>query len=127
MTRGSLVKCFTGLLTLQSALGTPVKSGESWSSDYPSQPILKEGELGAVASESDICSHIGIELLKLGGNAADAMVGTVACVGVVGMYHSGEYYICNPTYLGTNSHRYWRRRFHACTSTKRHIRIHRLP
>jgi gamma-glutamyltranspeptidase / glutathione hydrolase len=28
---------------------------------------------GAVASESDICSHIGIELLEQGGNAADAV------------------------------------------------------
>ncbi|KEF51898.1 gamma-glutamyltransferase [Exophiala aquamarina CBS 119918] len=44
---------------------------------------------GAVASESDICSHIGIDLLRMGGNAADALVGTVFCIGVVGMYHSG--------------------------------------
>lgn len=63
---------------------------------------------GAVASESDICSHIGIDILQNGGNAADAvstarlsqilqkytnqqsqLVGTVFCVGVVGMYHSG--------------------------------------
>lgn len=29
--------------------------------------------LGAVASESEICSNIGIELLKQGGNAADAV------------------------------------------------------
>jgi hypothetical protein len=28
---------------------------------------------GAVASESDICSRIGIELLEQGGNAADAV------------------------------------------------------
>lgn len=28
---------------------------------------------GAVASESDICSHIGIDLLRMGGNAADAV------------------------------------------------------
>ncbi|KAG9196302.1 gamma-glutamyltranspeptidase / glutathione hydrolase [Alternaria panax] len=95
MARASLVKCFTGLLTVQSALGTPVKSGHSWPSGYPAKPIVKDGELGAVASESDICSHIGIELLKLGGNAADAMVGTVACVGVVGMYHSGKNSISN--------------------------------
>lgn len=40
---------------------------------------------GAVASESAICSNIGIELLKKGGNAADAMVGTVLCVGTIGM------------------------------------------
>ena len=45
--------------------------------------------LGAVASESNICSQIGIDLLKVGGNAADALVGTVFCVGVIGMYHSG--------------------------------------
>lgn len=44
---------------------------------------------GAVASENDICSEIGIHLLAHGGNAADALVGTVFCVGVVGMYHSG--------------------------------------
>jgi len=27
--------------------------------------------------------------MKLGGNAADAMVATTLCVGVIGMYHSG--------------------------------------
>ncbi|KAI9642753.1 hypothetical protein NHQ30_008485 [Ciborinia camelliae] len=47
------------------------------------------GRLGAVASESKICSDIGAELIRRGGNAADAMVGTTLCVGVIGMYHSG--------------------------------------
>ncbi|KAF2456774.1 gamma-glutamyltranspeptidase-like protein [Lineolata rhizophorae] len=47
------------------------------------------GKLGAVASESDICSRIGTDLLQAGGNAADALVGTVFCVGVLSMYHSG--------------------------------------
>ncbi|RYP50076.1 hypothetical protein DL769_011003 [Monosporascus sp. CRB-8-3] len=46
-------------------------------------------KLGAVASESAECSRIGTDLLEAGGNAADAMVGTVFCVGVIGMYHSG--------------------------------------
>ncbi|ROW00454.1 hypothetical protein VPNG_07929 [Cytospora leucostoma] len=45
--------------------------------------------LGAVASESAVCSKIGIKLLEHGGNAIDALVGTVFCVGVIGMYHSG--------------------------------------
>lgn len=48
-----------------------------------------EPRLGAVASECDICSKIGTEILKDGGNAADAIVATVFCVGTVGMYHSG--------------------------------------
>lgn len=49
----------------------------------------EQNQLGAVASESSICSEIGIDMLKLGGNAADSLVATVLCVGVVGMYHSG--------------------------------------
>ncbi|PQE31458.1 putative gamma-glutamyltranspeptidase 1 precursor protein [Rutstroemia sp. NJR-2017a WRK4] len=46
-------------------------------------------KLGAVASESAVCSDIGIEMLKEGGNAADALIATQFCVGVIGMYHSG--------------------------------------
>ena len=41
-------------------------------------------KLGAVASESSVCSRIGVDLIKAGGNAADALVGTVFCVGVIG-------------------------------------------
>lgn len=44
-------------------------------------------KLGAVASQSDICSNIGGNVLKKGGNAADAAVATVLCVGVIGMHH----------------------------------------
>ncbi len=46
-------------------------------------------KLGAVASQNKICSKIGTDLLLKGGNAVDAMVGTVLCVGTVSMYHSG--------------------------------------
>ncbi|CAI6090181.1 hypothetical protein V2G26_006296 [Clonostachys chloroleuca] len=54
-------------------------------------PTLRSAgaRLGAVASEVDVCSDVGTTLLKHGGNAADALVGTVFCVGVIGMYHSG--------------------------------------
>ena len=44
---------------------------------------------GAVSSERDICSRIGTQLIKDGGNAVDAIVGTVFCVGTTAMYHSG--------------------------------------
>ncbi|KAI0107756.1 gamma-glutamyltransferase 1 [Nemania sp. FL0031] len=49
----------------------------------------KDPKLGAVASESSVCSEIGIDTLKKGGNAADALVATQLCIGVIGMYHSG--------------------------------------
>ncbi|KAN0107880.1 gamma-glutamyltranspeptidase [Hyaloscypha variabilis] len=52
-------------------------------------PAHGADSLGAVSSESKTCSEIGIELLRRGGNAADAMVGTTLCVGVIGMVHSG--------------------------------------
>ncbi|KAG7113427.1 Glutathione hydrolase proenzyme like protein [Verticillium longisporum] len=55
-----------------------------------SSPTCKgEPRRGAVASELDICSKIGTDLLKAGGNAVDAAVGTTFCVGTAGMYHSG--------------------------------------
>lgn len=79
-----LYKGLTGLLTLQTVFGSPIAEPQ-----YATPPALEPGHLGAVASESDICSRIGTDLLKQGGNAADALVGTVACVGVIGMYHSG--------------------------------------
>ncbi|POR32038.1 Gamma-glutamyltranspeptidase 1 [Tolypocladium paradoxum] len=59
----------------------------AWST--PTSPGGGAPKLGAVASESSVCSRIGTRLLEDGGNAVDALVGTVTCVGVIGMYHSG--------------------------------------
>ena len=36
-------------------------------------PTSGDGRLGAVASENKICSKIGVDLLRAGGNAADAV------------------------------------------------------
>ncbi|EME39113.1 hypothetical protein DOTSEDRAFT_75017 [Dothistroma septosporum NZE10] len=61
-------------------------------SDYDVSNTLLDpsgNKLGAVASESSICTDIGGDVLKAGGNAADSTVATVLCVGVIGMYHSG--------------------------------------
>lgn len=46
-------------------------------------------KLGAVSSENKICSNIGLDALRKGGNAADSTVATVFCVGVTSMWHSG--------------------------------------
>ena len=71
------------VLLLSSVLVSAVSACDSCS-----QHQIEDSH-GAVASESKVCSQIGINLLKDGGNAADALVGTVFCVGVIGMYHSG--------------------------------------
>ncbi|KAJ3521066.1 hypothetical protein NMY22_g12468 [Coprinellus aureogranulatus] len=44
---------------------------------------------GAVASENRICSELGVDVLKKGGNAVDAAVATTFCIGVVNMFSSG--------------------------------------
>lgn len=56
----------------------------SYSLRNPAYPI--EVEHGAVASESELCSKIGVEILKEGGNAVDATVATTFCIGVVNMF-----------------------------------------
>ncbi|KAK6348388.1 hypothetical protein TWF718_006185 [Orbilia javanica] len=45
---------------------------------------------GAVASDVQVCSTIGVDILKLkNGTAVDAAIATALCIGVVNMYSSG--------------------------------------
>ena len=50
----------------------------------PAYPI--EAKNGAVASENVVCSEIGVDVLKDGGNAVDAAVATTFCIGVVNLF-----------------------------------------
>jgi Gamma-glutamyltranspeptidase len=47
---------------------------------------LIRAEHGAVASENELCSRIGVDVLKDGGNAIDSAVATAFCIGVVNMF-----------------------------------------
>ena len=77
----SLKSIITSLVLAQLSLASPGR--------YP--PAYHNGSgsgndtLGAVASESSICSKIGTDVLKKGGNAADSLIATTFCVGVIGM------------------------------------------
>ncbi|OTB16399.1 hypothetical protein K445DRAFT_317370 [Daldinia sp. EC12] len=79
------------LLLLLLAVAPSAALPSQWQQNE--QVVLQQhstsGKRGAVASESKICSQIGIDLLDQGGNAIDAFIGTQLCVGVIGMYHSG--------------------------------------
>lgn len=68
---------------LAAALATSDVSGVLASTTPHKKPI------GAVACESIVCSNIGGDILKAGGNAADAMIATVLCVGTIDGHHSG--------------------------------------
>ncbi|KAL4401221.1 glutathione hydrolase [Malassezia pachydermatis] len=58
------------------------------SQGYPSY-YNTTGTRGAVACELDVCSNVGAYILEKGGSAADAMIATLSCVGVMDSFHSG--------------------------------------
>jgi gamma-glutamyltranspeptidase / glutathione hydrolase / leukotriene-C4 hydrolase len=55
-------------------------------SDRKNPAYLIKAEHGAVASENELCSTMGVDILKEGGNAVDSAVGTTFCIGVVNMF-----------------------------------------
>ncbi|PGH29019.1 gamma-glutamyltransferase [[Emmonsia] crescens] len=82
---------FSSIATFAGALdATPgnAQAGNGYQNRYGNWGGHR-GKRGAVASENKYCSGLGAGMLKKGGNAADAMVATVFCIGVTAMYHSG--------------------------------------
>ena len=57
------------------------------SSSLPLPPL--SGKHGGVATEVGLCSDIGVDTLKAGGNSADAIISSALCVGTIAAYHSG--------------------------------------
>ncbi|KAF2814409.1 gamma-glutamyltranspeptidase [Mytilinidion resinicola] len=83
--------CFLSVLTILS-----YSKLNSWATHLPvdvNKPHTShdhgEAKLGAVTSMSARCSDIGIDILRKGGNAADAMIATEFCVGVIGLESTG--------------------------------------
>ena len=48
-----------------------------------------EGRHGAVASEHPQCSEIGLDMLKRGGSAVDAVIASGLCIGTINSFSSG--------------------------------------
>lgn len=57
------------------------------SQDAAGNPAYRiRAKFGAVASENIVCSNLGVDVMKDGGNAVDAAVATTFCIGVVNMF-----------------------------------------
>jgi gamma-glutamyltranspeptidase/glutathione hydrolase len=54
-----------------------------------SSSTASSGKHGAVATEVAECSEAGLEILKAGGSASDAIIAASLCVGTISAYHSG--------------------------------------
>lgn len=83
----SLKNILTGLVLARLSLASP----GSYPPTYHNGNDSGHDKLGAVASESSICSNIGTDILKEGGNAADSLIATTFCVGVIGMVRLDVY------------------------------------
>lgn len=51
--------------------------------------IVVHAENGAVATELDICSNVGVKILREGGNAVDSAIASAICIGSVNMFSAG--------------------------------------
>ena len=58
--------------------------------NYSGNKTLENGyQHGAVASDSPICSKIGVEILKKNGSAVDSAIATLFCIGVHNWHLAG--------------------------------------
>ncbi|CAE6452411.1 unnamed protein product [Rhizoctonia solani] len=69
---------------------TPAYPMPTGGSSGPRNPAyLIKAEHGAVASEAQVCSQVGVDVLKDGGNAIDAAIASNLCVGTVNPFSAG--------------------------------------
>ncbi|EIM86750.1 gamma-glutamyltranspeptidase [Stereum hirsutum FP-91666 SS1] len=80
--RSSALSLLCGLSAIHSTAGVSIPRNQQ-------ESYKSTGKHGAVASEVAVCSESGVEMLKMGGTAADAIIATALCVGTIAAYHSG--------------------------------------
>ena len=82
---GCIGVVLAGVLGSQAA-----KLPEERSDSVPdSEFVVHRGSAGAVATDDKRCSKAGLKVLKKGGNAVDAAVASLLCLGVVNFQSSG--------------------------------------
>ena len=59
------------------------------SNSSSASPQKKIGFHGAVASESEVCSNIGADVMRGNGTAIDAAIATLVCLGLIHPHCSG--------------------------------------
>lgn len=70
-------------------IGNESTNGKTPGGDEKRGPSSIVADIGVVAADEERCSHVGIDTLKLGGNAIDAAIATCLCLGVLNPMASG--------------------------------------
>ncbi|KAA8904399.1 nucleophile aminohydrolase [Sphaerosporella brunnea] len=79
----------TALVALSVLFGVIIWENEGSDPLTDDSELLVTGKHGVVSSDVDVCSQIGVDTMKKGGNAVDAAIATAACIGTVNMFASG--------------------------------------
>jgi gamma-glutamyltranspeptidase/glutathione hydrolase len=77
------------LAITQGAIGSTTVRNSVYGHGSTEEGKGPQDQKGSVASLSSTCSQIGIDIIKRGGNAADAIIAAQFCLGVIGMSTSG--------------------------------------
>lgn len=88
----ALTAALAGVSILLLVFGIGLIGGESGQKKGTFTPDVRldvTGENGAVASDVELCSQKGVEILRKGGNAADAAVTVALCIGSINSQSSG--------------------------------------
>lgn len=85
---------FIIFIAVQSTIDEPVTETTVTSAELPPWPLPSSSQMGsyakaAVATDHGRCSEIGRDVLIHGGNAVDAAIAALMCVGVVSPQSSG--------------------------------------
>ena len=81
---------FLVAIVLTAIIVLAVELTKDDSQDVPdSKFVVARGSAGAVATDDQRCSQAGLDVLKNGGNAVDAAVASLLCLGVVNFHTSG--------------------------------------
>ncbi|KAH9485370.1 Glutathione hydrolase proenzyme 1 [Psilocybe cubensis] len=89
LTNATLVFVFVLTIVHRHVLLAVLRFDSPPSAQIRNPAYLIRADHGAVASENQRCSDIGVDVLKEGGNAVDAAIAATFCTGVVNMFSSG--------------------------------------
>ena len=89
--RNVILSLLTLILVALVVVGVVLwRSVDKWNtSTGRNRKILVHAKHGAVASELDICSNLGVKMLQEGGNAVDAAIASGICTGSINMFSAG--------------------------------------